>query len=294
MKNACLDRSSVEQQKKLVSLAFGRAAHRYEKSAALAAYVGERMLERLEGVRLTPKTVLDLGANTGVFTRALKQRYRRADVVAVDIAEPMMRILRKKSRFWQRPHAVVADADALPFKEQTFDAIFANLVLPWMPDFSATLRALHRVMRPQGLILFSTYGPDTLAALRMAWEGIDTTPHTMDFYDMPVWAQALSQAGFTDPVLESESCTLLYDDAQALFEEIRNVGANNKNPRRKRGLQGKNAWRRFLDAFQNISQQDDAFLAKAEVLIGHAFAKTAQAPERAHETTISIDTLKVF
>ncbi len=74
-----------------VRASFDRASAGYEAAAVLQARVADELLSRLEPFKFTPGVVLDLGSGTGRMTGELKRRYRRALVVALDLAPGMLR-----------------------------------------------------------------------------------------------------------------------------------------------------------------------------------------------------------
>ncbi len=171
--------------KSLARRAFERAAATYDAAAALQNEVGSRLVERLDFIRMQPRRILDLGAGTGVFTRVLGRRYRRADVTALDIAPAMLQQARARGGWWRRaPRCVCGDAEALPFADASFDFIFSNLMLQWCVDLPAALRELRRVLAPGGLLMFTTLGPDTLGELRASWSAVDGYTHVNPFIDM--------------------------------------------------------------------------------------------------------------
>src|SRR5690606_2091788 len=158
--------------------AFSRAADGYDAAAALQAEVRTRLLESLAYLDDTvPAVVLDVGSGTGHAAAAMKKRWPGAQVLAIDLALPMLRQARRQSG-WRRPLArVCADARALPLAEASVDVIFSNLCLQWVEDLPAVFAGFRRVLRPGGLLLCSSFGPETLSELRQAFAGADPAAH---------------------------------------------------------------------------------------------------------------------
>ena len=85
---------------------FGRAAGTYEKHDALQREVQATLIERLDVFPQVPEVVLDVGAGTGRGTAALKKKYPKAQVIAVDLALPMLKQA-KQNAGWLKPFARV-------------------------------------------------------------------------------------------------------------------------------------------------------------------------------------------
>ena len=188
------------------------------KAAALANAVGEEMLARLEWVTLQPKLVLDVGSGAGHCARLLRQRYPEAHIVSLDLDYPMLKYAAEQA---ENSHTTVcADAGALPFPDQSVDLVFANLVLPWVADIEKMLREWRRVLRQDGLLVFTSLGPDTLQAWR-AFLGDFTIPNFIDMHEI---GDTLTRTRFSDPVMDVEYYTLVYRDASALLSELKASG----------------------------------------------------------------------
>jgi malonyl-CoA O-methyltransferase len=191
-------------------------------AAALANAVGEEMLARLEWVTLQPTLVLDVGSGAGHCTRLLRERYPEANVVSLDIDYPMLKYAAEQAENTRdaATHAICADAKALPFPDQSVDLVFANLVLPWVSDIEKMLREWRRVLRPEGLLVFTSLGPDTLQAWR-AYLGDFTIPNFIDMHEI---GDTLTRTRFADPVMDVEYYTLTYREAGALLAELQASG----------------------------------------------------------------------
>ncbi len=249
---------------------FERAADRYDEAAVLQREVATRLLERLDLVRLSPQRILDLGSGTGYCIDGLLARYRKAEVVALDIALPMLRHARRRGRWLRRPRCVCADAERLPFADDSFDLVFSNLMMQWCVDLDATFAELRRVIRPGGLLLFSSFGPDTLKELRAAWGEVDGYAHVNTFLDMHDVGDALLRARFADPVMDVERLTLTYRDVRKLMRELKQIGAHNVTAGRPRGLTGRHRLQRLVEAYERF-RHDGLLPATYEIVNGHAW-----------------------
>ncbi len=251
---------------------FDRASGRYEASAVLQARVNDELIERLSLIRLDPKVVLDLGAGTGRGAASLKRRYRRALVIATDIAPGMLREAKRHQRFLRRFERVCADAMRLPLRNECVDLIVSSLMLQWCDDLDAAFAEAHRVLRPGGFFAFSTFGPDTLRELRAAWAAADGYNHVNRFLDMHDLGDALVRAGFVEPVLDVERVQLTYTDVFALMRDLKTIGAHNVTEGRARGLTGRRRIERVREAYEAFRGADGRLPATYEIVYGAAWA----------------------
>ena len=265
-------RNQFRLDKRLSRRAFERAAKTYDSVAVLQVEVGNRLLQRLDMVKLKPDVVLDVGAGTGHCTRGLIQRYRGAKVIALDIALAMLRLNKRRCGRFRHPKLICADAETLPLGDASINLIYSNLTLQWCNDLELTLRGFQRAMAPGGLLTFTTFGPDTLRELRSSWSETDGFNHVNAFYDMHDIGDLLIRAGFADPVVDMEMMCLTYADGMQLMRELKLIGAQNRTEGRPRGLTGKIRLRRLLQAYEAFRTQEGVLPATYEVVYGHAWS----------------------
>ncbi|MBI1195382.1 MAG: malonyl-ACP O-methyltransferase BioC [Gammaproteobacteria bacterium] len=259
---------------------FDRAASRYDGVAELQAETGRRLLERLDYVRLQPECIIDLGAGTGVLTRALAKRYPKARVVALDIAESMLQTARVGTRprlpfAPRRQHHVCGDIESLPFKDNSCDLLISNLALQWCNDLDRVFAEFRRVTRPGGLITFTTCGPDTLRELRQAWRTVDDYTHVNAFIDMHDIGDGLLRAGLADPVMDREDLILTYRELKTFLRDLKQLGAVNSSLGRPRGLTGPGRLARLGEAYETFRTRDGLLPASYEIVFGHCWASDA-------------------
>lgn len=252
---------------------FERAAQRYDESAILQQEVATRLLARLDYIRLQPRTVMDLGCGTGFVTADILKRYPKADIIALDLALNMLHKTQKKNKGWLRkkPRCVCADAEQLPLKDNSIDLLISSLMLQWSNDLQAVFNGFERAIAPNGLLMFTTFGPDTLKEIRASWATVDNTPHTSQFTDMHDIGDALLNAGFSDPVMDMEMITMTYDSVRSIMRDIKNIGATNASQGRAKGLMGKQRLADFEAAYERFKQEDGSFPVTWEVVYGHAW-----------------------
>ncbi len=269
-----------------VRRAFARAAAGYDAAAALQHEVEKRLLESLDYLdERVPQVVLDVGAGPGHAAAAMKKRWPKAQVVALDQALPMLQEARKQAGWWKPFTRVCADARALPVADGSVDVIFSNLCLQWVEDLPAVFAGFRRALRPGGLLLCSTFGPETLIELREAFAQADPAPHVSRFPQIAQFGDALMMAGFRDPVLDRDLFTLTYPDLPALMRELRAMGATNALSQRRATLTGRGRFAAAGAAYEPLRQPDGRLPSSWEVIYAHAWAPDPGAPirERGHE-----------
>jgi malonyl-CoA O-methyltransferase len=274
--------NEFEIDKRQVRRAFSRAALDYDAAAVLQREVCVRMLEKLDCIKLQPARVLDVGSGTGWGTRQLGERYPKAEVTALDIAIGMLQAARGTSSWWKKLFAgrrdtyLCADVEALPIASGSVDMVWSNLALQWCNDLPATFVELQRVIKVDGLLMFSTFGVDTLRELRTAFHGVDGYNHLSRFADMHDVGDMLVNAGFADPVMEMERITLTYDDVRAVMQDLKSIGAHNATAGRAPGMMGKAAWRRVTENYEKL-RRDGKLPATFEIIYGHAWKPAPKA-----------------
>jgi malonyl-CoA O-methyltransferase len=250
-----------------VRASFDRASASYESAAGLQARVAAELLERLAVFAFEPRVVLDLGAGTGRVTRELKRRYRRALVIALDLAPGMLREARRHQQWWRRFERVCADALRLPLADGSVDIVFSSLMLQWCQPLDTALAECRRVLKPDGFFAFSTLGPDTLHELRGAWACADGYNHVNHFVDVHEVGDALVRAGLMEPVLDVDRLEVTYPDALSLMRDLKAIGAHNVTAGRPRALVGRARLKRMQDAYEAF-RRDDRLPATYEVIYG--------------------------
>ena len=269
---------------------FARAASAYDDVAVLQHETGRRMLERLDYMRIEPGSVLDIGCGTGLTTGLLLRRFPRAHVFALDFAMPMLALTKKRGRWLRRPACVCGDLDHLPVATQSVDLVFANASLQWSANPAAAFRDIARVVKPGGLLIFSSFGPGTLSELRAAWSEVDGHPHVHPFIDMHDYGDMLTASGLADPIMDVERMTLTYAEVGQLMREIKVIGAGNASSERRRGLVGRARMTRVHAAYERFRDADGRLPVSYEIVHGHAWAPMQRQVDG--ETRVAVDVLR--
>ncbi len=253
---------------------------RIAQSDFLRREIASRMFDRLALVKTAPRQVLDAGCGAGADIAELQKRYPAAQVLGLDSAPAMLaqaggaqaprsflsRLLPAKAGI----DLVCGDFGQLPFGQNALDLVWSNLALHWHPQPDRVFAEWRRTLRVDGLLMFSTFGPDTFRELRAAFAALDAAPHTLPFVDMHDFGDQLVEVGFTTPVMDMETITVTYDTPQALLADVRAFGGNPLDSRR-RGLVGRRAWQRVLAALEGQRRADGKLGLTFEIIYGHAF-----------------------
>lgn len=246
-----------------------RAGATYDASAVLQARLRQQMIERLEWIAFTPEVIIDLGCGTGHGAAALSRRWPEARVIAVDFAPGMLREAARREEA-PRIERLCADAESLPLPDASVDLLFCNLMLPWCDDPDAVFTEIARVLRPRGLLTFSTLGPDTLIELREAWRAADDATHVIPFTDMHDIGDGLVRAGLVEPVLDVCRYTLTYPDVRSLMRDLKAIGAQNATAARPRGLTGRGRLCAVERTYER-HREDGVLPATCEAIFGQAW-----------------------
>lgn len=270
---------SPQFDKRLLRRSFERAAETYDVTAVLQHEVYKRMDERLDLIRHHPATLLDAGSGTGNALPSLRRRYPGARVIALDFALTMLQRGQQhahertpwwKSLFKQPASALCGDIEQLPLATGCVDMVWSNLALQWVNDPALAVAEFHRVLAPGGLLMFSTFGPDTLKELRAAFAGVDRHTHVSRFIDLHDIGDILVKRGFADPVMDMEPFTLTYSDVRALMHDLKAIGAHNVTQDRPPGLTGRARLAAVTQAYEPL-RRDGKLPATFEVVYGHAW-----------------------
>ncbi len=237
-----LDKSQVRQS-------FALASNSYDGLARLQRNVGKELLER--SLDQTIKgSVLDLGCGTGYVTGELLKLFPEEQVIALDIALPMLQVMRTKKLPSRGLGYICADAENLSLKDHSMNTVVSNLALQWCRDLQTVCDGVSHVLKPGGQFLCSTFGPQTLKELKHAWAQVDQYTHVNSFYPEGQIRTFLEQAGFQDIRITSSQTISQYDSVLELMRELKGLGAHNLNQGRNRSITGKQTLQGMIKAYE--------------------------------------------
>lgn len=227
---------------------FDQAAAGFDDADFVHAVTRDGLFTRLEPLLLRPATILDLGSATGAMGRLLRERFKRAHIISLDLSHAMLKRGRKERPWFSRSSFVQGDAHQLPFADASLDIIVANQALPWATSPQPVFEEVSRVLRDGGVFAFATLGPDSFQEIARAWATVDSGAHVHRFPDMHDIGDGLVRAGLRDPVLDVDRLSVSYEDTDALFSDLTRAGARNVLADRTTGMVGKKKFRAMADA----------------------------------------------
>lgn len=257
-----------------IAQSFSKAALSYDSAALFQRIAGQRLLERLDFFTLEPAAILDVGCGTGFFTRKLSQRYPQARITGIDVAQGMIDFCRQQS---DGESYICADACQLPVAENSYDLIFSNLTIQWIENLPELFQELNRVLKKDGLLLFTTLGPDTLYELKQSWASVDNYQHVNNFLDMHHVGDAMLGATLLDPVVDNEPVIIGYEKVMDLMRDLKNIGAHNLDHNRNLGLTSPRKLKKMMSFYQQFALDDHQLPATYELIYGHAFGSGKRA-----------------
>jgi malonyl-CoA O-methyltransferase len=288
---------------------FARPA-RVAESDFLRREIAGRMHERLALVKLQPRHILDAGCGEGADLQLLRGQYSEAGIFGIDASPALLVAARNRQQqalssmnrllnklrpafgagLGQNASLLCGDFAALPVRGNALDLIWSNLALHWHSQPDRVFAEWRRVLRVDGLLMFSCFGPDTFKEVRSAFAAVDGAAHALSFVDMHDFGDMLVNAGFSTPVMDMETITVTYESVGRLLADVRAWGGNPLLTRR-RGLLGRRAWAKVAAALERGCQADGRIPLTFEIVYGHAFRPVPRTTASG-ETIVRLDLRK--
>ncbi len=284
---------------------FDRRAATFDDVAFLPREIAQRMRERLDYIKVNPAQVLDAGCGAGDDLPALRERFPEAPVFGADLSRAMLaRAVQHDATdtSWRRflpaslgkalgsrgPRFAQADFSALPFASGAFEFVWSNLALHWHSRPDLVFPEWQRVLKVNGLLMFSTLGPDTLKELRGAYaeieaaHGVNTHKHVIDFVDMHDLGDMLVESGFEIPVMDQETLTITYKSPESLLADVRRWGAYPFRRETSPGVASRRMRKALLAALEARRRADGTIPLTFEVIYGHAWKAVPRMTPEGH------------
>jgi len=247
-----------------VRSAFNKASSQYDAHAFLQKEIATRLDSKLDVIAGNSNVIADLGAGTGLLSQNLIKRFPDSQLICLDFAQASLSNNPSKNK-------LCADANHLPLADNSVDIVISSLMMQWCPDLEQLFSEIHRVLKNDGLILFSTFGPDTLKELKKSWSVVDDQAHVNTFTDMHDIGDQMLGAGFQSPVMEMEKLTLTYQTVTDLLRDLKAIGAQTVSTRSK-SLMGKEKFQLMIKMYESY-RTEGKLPATYEVIYGHAWKK---------------------
>jgi malonyl-CoA O-methyltransferase len=263
------------------------------------------MDERLRLVRLQPEQILDAGCGAGHQIARLHQRYPTARYIGQDHCPTLLRYAQQQAKplfstGWRQKLAQWRGVPAATQWQQTdlaqtglapesLDLVWSNLALHWHAAPHDVLQEWGRILRVNGLVFFSCFGPATLQEVRVAAQQAGLHTATPNFVDMHDFGDLLIEKGFADPVMDQEVLTLTYATPEKLLADVQALGGNPSSGRRP-GLLGRQRYQALLAALETQRKADGRLHLTIEVAYGHAW-RSSTLRTTAGETRISVSAI---
>ena len=261
----------MELNKRHVRRYFQRAGATYDQAAVVERYMADELINRLHVVNLTPERVLDVGCGTGYAQQGLSEQYPDADLILLDFATNMLQHINPLKA--DQDNLICADVEVMPIASHSVDMVYCNAVLH-LCRLEVVLMEFLRILKPHGLLTFSTFGPDTLTELRAAWKDVDSCTHVHDFTDMHNIGDALVQHQFIEPVMDVDYLKVTHRNLDGLLRDLKQAGANNAAANRHRGLTGRSKLGELKKSMEGFRNDQGLIESTFEIVYGHAWAPT--------------------
>ena len=267
---------------------FSKAAKTYDSAAVVQEEICRRALERLQILKLKAEVILDIGSGTGTSLNGLQTLFPSSQIIASDIALSM---LQQNQKFL----SICNDAENSAIKSASVDLIFSTSTFQWCEDLPRVLAECSRILKNDGALLFTTFGPDTLIELRKSWAQVDHLDHVHNFIDMHHIGDMLLSQQYRDPVVDREMIVIEYAKIQQLLQDLKATGSRGKFETQPKsspsGLTGKAKFQRVVTAYERFRQKNGLLPASYEVIYGYARKSSLQTSTNG-EIKIPVDNIK--
>lgn len=257
--------------------------------------VARRMEERLQWMTMRPESWLHWEPLRGGMQAhaLLTARYPKAQCYVVHALAQHGEMARKSLiPSWWKPERWVGPNLQFAEPAQPVQMLWANMALHMTDDPQALLAHWHRLLEPNGFLMFSCLGPDTISELRAVYAEKGWPPASHAYTDMHDWGDMMLHTGFAEPVMDMERITLTFATPQRLLQELRELGRN-LHPERFGALRGR-AWHtQLLQALAALARpgDDGQLQVTFEIVYGHAF-KAAPRLNVGPELRVSLDEMR--
>ena len=257
-----------------------RAAATIDGHAFLFDDVADRLMGRLLDIKRVFPAAIEIGCRGGRADALPSRRAGTDTLIRCDLSFEMAR---------RGGGAVVADEEALPFRDACVDLVYSNLSLHWVNDLPGALLQIRRALKPDGLFLGAMLGGGTLAELRNCLMEAENetaggvSPRVSPFAELRDVAGLLQRAGFALPVADRDSIVVTYESLPRLLADLRGMGETNAICKRQRHFTRRETLMRTAAHYASrFAQADGRIPATFDIVFMHGWAPDAsqQQPSR--------------
>ncbi len=249
---------------------FDNAAFAFNKNDFIYRHCSNELIERLKPISIQSKNILDLGSATCVMNKYFINSYKGCNLINLDLSHKTLKIAKKNQKFSSNVFGLQANAYKIPLKANSMDIVFSNMLLPWINDIDALFHEVRRILKNNGLFIFSTLGPKSFVTLTQAWEKEDEYKHINPLFHADTITTALHKSGLLDAVLDVDYLNITYQNIAKLYRDITAMGARNCMRDRVPSLIGKNKFNRVINKLRNNTQ--DRIEINLQIIFGHAWS----------------------
>ena len=279
--------------RRAVRLHRDRAAKELSEFEFLLAEVADMLADRLSDIRRTFPLALDLGCHSGQIAKVLDGRGGIENLIQCDGSEAMTRQA-GGMRF-------VADEEYLPVGEELLDLAISNLSLHWVNDMPGALVQLRRALKPDGLLLATLFGGETLKELRQALVAAESEltdgagPRVSPFADIRDAGALLQRAGFALPVADTDMLTVSYENPLKLMRDLRGMGEQMATHNRQKTFTRREVLFRAAEIYQEeFGDTDGRIPATFEVITLTAWAPAPNQQQPSARSSGQVDLAEVL
>lgn len=250
--------------KHALASSFGRAATSYDEAAELQRIVGFELIRHVQAqcqvLAIDHPDMLDLGCGTGFFGKHLIKRLRPSHCTFADISSDMLSAAKARVcaelPSYKQTSFIELDAENLGLNERSLDLVFSSLALQWVGDLQSTLAGVHRVLKPGGMLAFSTLLDGTLHELKSSWAAVDSEQHVNTFMSLDECKAIAEGSGMRLCEFVEHEVVMPFKGPLEVMRSLKAIGAHNISAHRPKGLTSRARLRRVIGEYEGFRRED--------------------------------------
>jgi len=246
---------------------FSRSAHNYENFDLPQSRLAEKLFSELrQEFKGKTACLLDIGTGTGRLLSWIRERLPEMDIIGLDFSEGMLRRAAAKD-ILSGVSLLQADAECLPFKEDTFDFVISNSVYQWVNDLYCALSEVRRILKKGGWFFFSVFGRDTLQELEFCIRTIKSHLRLHPLPDKDEIREVLERIDFKDIGLVSEVYCHSYKNIRDALMWLKHTGTSYRADRIFSGLGGRRLIRQIQQIYDSHFKNKGDFAVTYQMIL---------------------------